>query len=62
MASQTFTTRPSLASSALRSMRPGPSQQQRNVAAAGVAKKVNTLDENWKKVHRITVCSLFASI
>ena len=60
MASQTFTTRPSLAGSALRSARPGPAQQQRNVAAAGVAKKVNTLDENWKKVCRFPFRCLFA--
>ena len=49
MASQAFTTR-LLAGSALRSGRVGPAQQQRNVTAAGVSKKINTLDENWKKV------------
>lgn len=56
MASQAFTTRP-LAGSALRSVRTGPAQQQRNVAAAGVSKKINTLDENWKKVSSI-ICNL----
>ena len=53
MAAHAFTTTP-CAHSALRSTRRSSSPQQRNVAAAGVSKKVNTLDENWKKVQCVT--------
>ena len=49
MAVHAFTTTP-YTGSALRNTRRSTAPQQRNVAAAGVSKKVNTLDENCKKV------------